>query len=84
MASMAVSKTVRLGSNPSAPAIWFDNNKIFVIIYVKYFTSFLRWSSSKKKEISHLLPGSQAVRHMTLTHGCVGSNPTPAANLFII
>ena len=26
-----------------------------------------------------ILPGSQAVRHMTLTHGRVGSNPTPAA-----
>ena len=48
MASIPVSKTVDLGSNPSFPAI---------------------------------LPGSQAVRHMTLTHGCVGSNPTPAAIL---
>ena len=30
MASMAVSKTVRLGSNPSAPAIWFlwDKNPL--------------------------------------------------------
>ena len=28
-----------------------------------------------------ILPGSQAVRHMTLTHGRVGSNPTPAAIL---
>ena len=46
MASIAVSKTVDLGSSPSSPAI---------------------------------LPGSQAVRHMTLTHGRVGSNPTPAA-----
>ena len=48
MASIAVSKTVDLGSSPSSPAI---------------------------------LPGSQAVRHMTLTHGRVGSNPTPAAIL---
>ena len=30
-----------------------------------------------------ILPGSQAVRHMTLTHGRVGSNPTPAAIFFI-
>ena len=50
MASIPVSKTVDLGSNPSFPAI---------------------------------LPGSQVVRHQTLTLTCVSSNLTEAAILIV-
>ena len=42
MASMAVSKTVRLGSNPSALAIWFLWDKNPLINFIKKANKLIR------------------------------------------
>lgn len=42
MASMTVSKTVRLGSNPSAPAIWFLWDKNPLINFIKNANKLIR------------------------------------------